>query len=305
MAKTVFLCSGQGSQYPGMGKELFALSQAARDIYQCGSDILGFDLAKVSFEGDEAALARTEISQPAIFAVSMAAYAAVSEFCSPDAFAGHSLGEYAALTCAGAYSLEEGFRLIGARAKAMQKAADQNPGAMYAIVGSDEETVVRLCEQTPGYVLPVNFNAPGQTVIAGEQEPAAAAAQKFTELGVKVVKLAVSSGFHSRLMEGAAAELKETLAKIPAKPLQKPFYCNLTGGPLAADADLAAYLCDHIVSGVRFHQEISAMLADGYSRFVELGPGKVLTMLVKRGYKQAEAFQVENEKTLEKFKSAL
>lgn len=306
MGNTAFLCSGQGSQYPGMGKELFDSVAAVRDIYTCGSDILGFDLAKISFEGDETTLARTAVSQPAIFAVSLAAHTVVREFCTPDAYAGHSLGEYAALTAAGAYSMEDGFRLIGARAAAMQAAAEHNPGAMFAIVGSDEATVTKVCEQTDGYVLPVNFNSPAQTVIAGETAPVQAAADTLAAIeGVKAVKLAVSSGFHSRLMDEAAAALAETLKAIPAKPLHTPFYCNLTGQKLAAHADLTDYLTRHLVSGVRFHAEIAAMLADGIDSFVELGPGKVLTMLVKRTFKEASAFNVENLKTLEKFKAAL
>ena len=304
MEKTVFLCSGQGSQYPGMGKELFETVAAAKEVYACGSDMLGLDLAKLSFEGDEAALSRTEIAQPAIFAVSLAAHAAARTFCAPDAYAGHSLGEYAALTAAGAFTMEDGFRLIGARAKAMQRAADANPGAMYAIVGSDEETVARVCEETAGYVLPVNFNAPAQTVIAGEETPAAAAADALAKLGAKAVRLAVSSGFHSKLMQQAADELSETLGSLTIHPLTAPFYCNLTGGLLSTGSDLADYLKRHMVSGVRFHSELTAMVADGHSRFVELGPGKVLTMLVKRGFKEVSAYPLENQKTLEKCREA-
>lgn len=305
MAKTVFLCSGQGAQYAGMGRELCAAFPAVQRIYECAGDVLGYDLAALSFGEDDAALAPTKISQPAIFAVSMAAFAVVGKFCTPDAFAGHSLGEYAALTADGVFSLEDGFRVIATRAAAMQRAADENPGSMYAIVGSDEQTVSRICAETAGYVLPVNFNSPAQTVIAGEIEAARLAAETLAGMGAKAVKLAVSSGFHSKLMAGAADELREKLASVPHHAPQKPFYSNITGGLLPADTDLADYLARHLVSPVRFHAEIETMLADGIERFVELGPNKVLTMLVKRGFKQAEAFNVENIKTLEKLQSSM
>lgn len=305
MANTAFLCSGQGAQYPGMGKEFYENFPQARQVYECGGDILGFDLAKVSFEGTEEELGRTAVSQPAIFACSMAAWEAARQLCDPAAVAGHSLGEYAALTIAGAWTLEDGFRLIGARAAAMQQAADQNPGAMFAILGSDEGTVGQVCEQTPGYVLPVNFNSPAQTVIAGELEPAQAAAATLAEMGFKAVRLAVSSGFHSQLMASASQQFAQATASIPMAEPKLPFYCNLTGGRMAPGTDLHAYLAQHIVSPVRFHQEVAAMLEAGVDTFVELGPNKVLTTLVKRNFKQAKAYNVENLKTLEKWKATL
>ena len=186
-----------------------------------------------------------------------------------------------------------------------QRAAQQNPGSMFAIIGSDEATIARVCEETEGYVLPVNFNAPAQTVIAGETDPVQRAADTLSGMGAKAVKLAVSSGFHSKLMAPAADEFRQAIRGIPVGQPAKPFYSNITGRRLEAGTDLPDYLARHLVSPVHFHQEVSAMLADGIDTFVELGPNTVLTMLIKRNFKQATALNVENLKTLEKLKSTL
>jgi [acyl-carrier-protein] S-malonyltransferase len=281
-AKIAALFSGQGSQYPGMGKALFEASPAARAVYECAGDVLGFDVATVSFTGSAEELSRTFVSQPAIFTLSMAAWAAAGDLLPPvAAVAGHSLGEFAALCCAGAYSLEDGFRLIKARAAAMEEAAGANPGAMAAVLGSDEETVAAACEATPGFVLPVNFNLPSQTVISGDVEAVEAAAAKLAGGGARIVRLAVSSAFHTERMHTAAKRFQAEIAGIPFHTPTIDFYSNLTGGKLIPE-DYPAYFARHMVSPVRFVEQVAALVADGVDTCVEFGPGRTVATLAKK-----------------------
>lgn len=306
MAKTLFLFSGQGSQAPGMGLELAAISKKSDAIFACANDILGVNLKQLYTEATAAELSQTQIAQPAIFTTSLLALSCMEEAgIAFDGVAGHSLGEYAALVAAGMVSMEDGFTLIKHRAAAMARCAEQNPGAMCAILGATAEEVETVCAEIDGYVVPVNYNSPAQTVIAGAAEPLEAAIARFSEMGKRCMKLAVSAAFHSKLMQPAADEFKAAIQGISFATPKKEFFANVTGDVLTDVSNMPSYLAAHIASPVRFTAELAAAQAAGYQTYVELGPGRVLSGLVKKTLSDVQSLNVEHAKSLEKTLAAL
>lgn len=303
MNKTCILFSGQGSQYQEMGKEILDLFPEFEHIYNCGSTILGFDLKTSCFEASAEELAKTEVAQPAIFATSLLCYEAVKKLgITPDAVAGHSLGEYAAMVAAGILSLEDGFKVIKARAKAMGECAKEQDGAMCAVLGLTADEITAVCETVDGYVVPVNYNSPAQTVIAGEREAVDTAIEKFTEMGKRTAKLAVSAAFHSKLMQSGADAFYDAIKDTPFNVPIVPFYSNITGKQLSDFSDMPTYLKTHLVSPVQFVKELNAIQETGVDRFIECGPNKVLAGLVKKTLTDVSIYNVENEKTFLKLK---
>jgi len=297
---TISLFSGQGSQYPGMGKDVAESDPALMNIFETGSEILGRDLKEICFSSSAEELSRTINAQPAIMSVSLACLgSAVSKGYTYDGVAGHSLGEYAAMQASGMISLEDAFILIKARAEAMDEAARSQKGTMAAIMKIAPDKVAEVCESAKEYAAAVNYNSPMQTVVAGTPEGIAEVSEVFKEMGARVIPLNVAGAFHSKLMQTAADKFYETAKTIKYKTPDVKYYSNVTGGELTDFSGMAEILAKHIVSPVRFTSELKAMNESGADKFVEFGPGKTLTGLVKKTLSGVQAVNAENLSTIE------
>jgi len=274
---------GQGSQFPGMGKDLYDKYDEAKALFRRADEILGFPLSEVMFNGTEEELRQTKITQPAIFVHSVIAAKMLGDEFRPDMLAGHSLGEFSALTAGGALAFEDGLRLVLQRALAMQRATELHPSTMAAVLGMDDETVEKILEEIPGIVVPANYNSPGQLVISGETEAVKAAAEKLKEAGARrVVMLNVGGAFHSPLMEPARKDLAEAIEKTPFKRPVAPVYQNVTALPETDPEKIKQNLIAQLTSPVRWTQTVRNMIKDGATEFYEVGPGNVLLGLLRK-----------------------
>ena len=273
---------GQGAQFSGMGKELYEASYEAKALFSKANDILGFDIQSIMFEGTDEDLKKTSVTQPAIYIHSVVA-AVVNNLAADAAMvAGHSLGEFSALAVAGALSFEDGLRLVSIRANAMQKACDLQESTMAAILGMADEEVEAVCAAIDDIVVPANYNTVGQLVISGSKSGIAAAIAAVQEQGKKAIELSVNGAFHSPMMEPARIELAEGIEKTPFNDIQIPIYQNVTALPHTNKDEIKTNLLAQLTSPVRWTQTMQAMIAAGATEFVEAGPGKVLSGLVKK-----------------------
>lgn len=288
-APTYILCPGQGAQAVGMGRDLYASSREAQDIFDRADRVLGFSLTELCFNGPEDRLNQTDISQPAIYATSVASYHAAKAAGIIDqgaiaGFAGLSLGEYTALHLANVFGFEEGLKLVAARGRYMQEAAIASPSGMVAIIGADEAQVNQLCEQSAGgeVLVPANFNAPGQIVVSGSAAACERVLKASEAAGVRGTALKVAGAFHSPFMQPAADRMAGELERIGFQSPSHPVYSNVTAQPHGDPSSIKRLLVDQIVSPVQWERTMKTVLAIEGAKFIELAPGRTLAGLAKR-----------------------
>ena len=278
-----YVFPGQGAQFPGMGKDLYENSELAKDLFEQANSILGFRITDIMFEGEKEELTQTKVTQPAIFLHSVILAKVLGEDFNADMVAGHSLGEFSALVAADYMTFEDGLKLVYKRAMAMQKACEQNPSTMAAILGLEDSLVEEICNKIDGVVVPANYNCPGQLVISGSVEAIDEACEKLTEAGARrALKLPVGGAFHSPLMESAQVELANAIEETPFKEGNCPVYQNVTAKAESDPNTIKSNLIKQLTASVKWTQTMQQMQSDGLSKVIEVGPGKVLQGLFKK-----------------------
>lgn len=290
-----YIFPGQGAQYPEMGLELYNNSDLAKDLFEKANVLLEFNITEIMFGGSVEDLKQTKVTQPAIFLHSVILSKTLGDNFNPDMVAGHSLGEFSALVANNTLSFEDGLRLVSARAKAMQKACDNNPGTMAAVLGLENNIVEEVCKGIDGIVVAANYNCPGQLVISGEIQAINLACEKLKESGARrALVLPVGGAFHSPLMEDAKQELEDAIKNTVFNKPICPVYQNVSAEAVSDETKIKENLISQLTSPVKWTQSVEKIIQDGGNNFIEIGPGKVLQGLVRKINSNVEASSISN-----------
>lgn len=302
MSKIAFIFPGQGSQYVGMGKDLYEKYEVVKNTYAEAKESLGFDIAKMTFESED--INKTEYTQPVLVTMGVALMRLLQEHgIKADMAAGLSLGEYAALVCGNVLTFKDAVSLVRKRGKYMQNCIPDGEWRMAAIIGLEDSTVENICKDIDGFVKCANYNCPGQLVIAGEKLAVEEACKKLAEVGARrTIMLNIAAPFHTAQLAEAKENLAKELEKIEFKSFEIPVIKNIDGTPYSESDEMQQILSNHIVSSVRWKESVEYMIANGVDTFIELGPGKTLSGFVKKINKDVKVYNVENIETFEKLK---